>query len=74
MKKYICVLLITLICSLAYAEELKLVGSLKSKTYHYATCRYAKKINESYIVIFKSVDMAKRTGYQPCKICKPEDK
>ncbi|MBN1381786.1 MAG: hypothetical protein JXA41_08940 [Deltaproteobacteria bacterium] len=46
-------------------------ASKNSTTYHYPTCRIAKKIKAENLVKFQTPAEAKKAGYQPCKICKP---
>ena len=55
-------------------QDTKYVGSSKSNKYHYTWCRWAKKINDSNLVIFNSVEEARNAGYVPCKVCKPPAK
>ena len=52
-------------------KEYKYVGSVKSKKYHYLTCKWAQKISPANRVYFKSAKEAREAGYVPCKICKP---
>ena len=49
----------------------KFYASKKSNKYHYPSCRWAKKIKASNLIIFSSVGEAKRAGYVPCKVCRP---
>ena len=47
------------------------VASKNATTYHYPTCRLAKKISEANLIKFANPAEAKKAGYQPCKTCKP---
>jgi len=49
----------------------KFYASRKSNKYHYPWCKWAKRINPSNLIIFDSVEEAKRAEYIPCKVCKP---
>ena len=46
-------------------------GSQKSDKFHYPSCRYAKKILKTNLIIFESRQDALDAGYVPCKVCKP---
>jgi len=52
-------------------KEYKYIGSVKSKKYHYLTCKWAQKISPANRVYFKSAKEAREAGYVPCKVCKP---
>ncbi|MGB4243950.1 MAG: MBL fold metallo-hydrolase [Dethiobacteria bacterium] len=47
------------------------VGSAKSNTYHYPSCRYVKNILVENKVWFGTVYDAQKAGYTPCKVCNP---
>ncbi len=49
----------------------KYVGSTKSNKYHYPGCRYAKQIQWTNEIWFKSKEEAETAGYVPCGVCKP---
>ncbi len=51
----------------------KYVASSESKTYHLASCMWAKKIKPENLVGFSSEKKAETAGYQPCKICLKKD-
>lgn len=46
-------------------------GSKKSNKYHYPWCRWAKKIKPYNLIVFDSVEEAKRARYVPGKVCRP---
>ena len=46
-------------------------GSKNSRKYHRPTCDWAQKISRHNLIVFKSTDSAKRSGYEPCSICNP---
>ena len=50
-------------------QDLKIVASDTTKTYHQAACRFANKIKPAHRVEFASVDEAQKVGYTPCKVC-----
>ncbi len=50
-----------------------LVGSVTTKKYHRADCRYAAKIAEKNRVYFASSKEAIEAGFSPCKVCDPGD-
>lgn len=52
-------------------REISYVGSARSNKYHYPTCVWAGKIKSSNLVSFSSPEHAQRSGYVPCKVCKP---
>lgn len=47
------------------------VGSSKSNKYHYPSCRYAKQITPGNLIWFNGEIEAQRSGYVPCKVCRP---
>jgi hypothetical protein len=49
----------------------KFHASRKSNKYHYPWCKWAKRIKPYNLIIFNSVEKAKRAGYIPCKVCRP---
>lgn len=50
----------------------KYVGSKDSDKYHTPACQWAKKITTENLVWFQTADEAKKIGYQPCGVCKPQ--
>lgn len=61
-------LLVLSVAAVAYGE---IWGSVKSKSYHLASCRYVKKTWKGYRIRFDSVADARTAGYKPCEVCKP---
>ena len=55
----------------AQRQEIAYVGSARSNKYHYPTCVWARKIKPSNLVGFSSPEEAQRSGYVPCKVCRP---
>ncbi len=51
--------------------EVVYVGSKTSNKYHLPSCKWAKMINPSKLITFKSVKEAQEQGYHPCPVCKP---
>ena len=49
----------------------ELMGSVTSKKYHRADCRYVLKIKPENCIYFQSIEDAEGQGYLPCKICSP---
>lgn len=47
-------------------------GSSKSNKYHLPSCTWAQKISSANKVWFKTKEEAKKMGYQPCGVCKPD--
>ena len=47
------------------------IASSNSHKFHYANCRWGKKISEKNKVTFNSRSDAISQGYEPCKVCKP---
>ena len=50
-------------------ENAGVVGNKNSLKYHAKDCRYATKISEENIALFKSADDAISEGYKPCGVC-----
>ncbi|MBT0665192.1 hypothetical protein KI809_12870 [Geobacter pelophilus] len=46
-------------------------GSIKSKSYHLASCRYVKKTGKNNRIKFDSAVTARDAGYKPCEVCRP---
>lgn len=64
------VICFTLIASVAFSAT-TYVGSSSSNKYHYTTCKWAQKILPENLVTFNSPEEAMKSGYMPCKVCKP---
>ena len=54
-----------------YKQDQNLVGSIRSKTYHYPSCPIVGGIGEENKVFFANSDEAKKQGYKPCEFCRP---
>lgn len=46
-------------------------GSDTTHIYCYPTCRHARRITDRHRVAFRSDAEAARSGYRPCKVCRP---
>lgn len=68
-KLFIVVVILFFIPVLTFAAEYW--GSKKSNKYHYPTCHAAQRINPGNLIKFNSPEEAQKSGYVPCKICKP---
>ena len=56
----------------AHAQsDVTYVGNKNSKKFHRPTCRWAKRIKTTNVVVFKSRKEATDAGYVTCKVCKP---
>jgi len=73
MKKRISILLTILFMLIlpvfAYASDY--VGNARTHKFHYASCYYVAKMNESNKVWFETREEAIEAGYIPCKVCRP---
>lgn len=58
-------------CSFAQGE---FIGNLRSKKYHYDSCKWAKQIKPENRVYFSMPEEAVAKGYTPCGICRPPTK
>lgn len=67
----ICLALLILLIAASAALSGEFWGSAKSDVYHYPDCRYAKKIDPMFLLRFSSAELARDTGYRPCKVCRP---
>jgi len=47
------------------------VASAQREVFHKPSCRWAKKISRSNLIVFKTRDEAIKSGRRPCKVCKP---
>jgi micrococcal nuclease len=70
MKKALLVLALCLFTVSAFAQDLY-VGSIKSNKYHYLDCKFAKRIETKNLRYFSSPEEAIKSGYYPCRICRP---
>ena len=72
MKKIFLILGILVLCaSTLMAGSDYYVGSKRSNKYHTPECPMVKRIYPSNKVIFYSIAQAIKSGYIPCRICKP---
>ncbi len=55
----------------AAPAEVVYVGSKTSNKYHYPSCKWAKTIKPSKLIVFHSAAEAQELGYSPCPVCKP---
>jgi O-6-methylguanine DNA methyltransferase len=46
-------------------------GSDTTRIFCFPTCRAARRITDRHRVPFRSTDHARRSGYRPCKLCRP---
>ncbi len=51
--------------------EVTYVGNKNSKKFHRPTCKWAKRIKSSNVVVFKARKEAVEAKYIACKVCKP---
>ena len=51
------------------AQQVNFLGDTKSKKYHYPSCKRAPKGQQG--VAIDSPMSAQRSGFKPCKVCKP---
>ena len=50
------------------------VGSKNGNKYHYKTCKFAQNIKPENFIEFKSIKEAVENGYEPCGICKSDNR
>ena len=56
----------------AHAQtEVAYVGNKSSKKFHRPTCKWAKRIKSSNVVVFKIRKEAADSSFIACKVCKP---
>jgi O-6-methylguanine DNA methyltransferase len=46
-------------------------GSKTTRIYCFPTCRHARRVDQKYLMRFRSESDAKHAGYRPCKVCRP---
>lgn len=56
----------------ALAAEKAYLGNKNSKKYHVAACTWAQKIAPRNRIEFSTAEEAKKAGFIPCKICRPD--
>jgi hypothetical protein len=69
--KRITVITVVFLLIASFALSAEFWGSKNSNKYHYPNCKWAQKINPGNLVVFKSPNDAVKSGYIPCKVCKP---
>jgi O-6-methylguanine DNA methyltransferase len=52
-------------------EGIRYTGSDSTHVFCFPTCRYARRINSTHRVYFRSEAAAASAGYRPCKACRP---
>lgn len=53
------------------SEEVKYIGNARSKVFHRPDCEWAQKTALHNRVEFSSREEAIKSGYRPCKVCRP---
>lgn len=53
------------------STALAFVGNSKTMKFHVETCRTIKNMNEANRVKIATREQAVKSGYVPCKICRP---
>lgn len=71
MKKFLALLVATIVLMTAHVLAANYVGNANSKKFHYSDCSAAQKIKSSNRVEFSSREEAINMGYVPCKKCQP---
>ena len=71
MKKFLALIVASIVLMTAHVLAANYVGNASSKKFHYANCTYAQKIKASNRVEFSSREEAINNGYIPCKKCSP---
>lgn len=78
MKKLVSIFLsfvfIAMSCGINFAECKNFVASKSSNKYHTADCGIAKNIKTENQICFNTQEEAKKAGYAPCGVCKPDEK
>lgn len=47
------------------------IGNTRSGIFHYDSCQYVYRMNDSNKVYFDSREDAVDAGYRPCRVCRP---
>ena len=47
------------------------IGNARSGIFHYDSCQYVYRMNDSNKVYFDSREDAVDAGYRPCRVCRP---
>jgi len=53
------------------STALAFVGNSKTMKFHIETCRTIKNMNDSNRVKIATKEQAVKSGYVPCKVCRP---
>ena len=54
-------------------EKKEIIGNKITLKFHYSTCPFAKRISTENMIIFSSIQEAKKKGYTPCTCIFNED-
>lgn len=54
------------------ARGVRYLGSATTRIYCHPSCRHARRITERHLVEFRDARQASRTGYRPCRDCRPQ--
>ena len=50
---------------------IRYIGSDTTHIVCHPTCHHARRVTDRHRITFRSMDEAARSGYRPCKICRP---
>lgn len=53
------------------SSALAFVGNMRTHKFHVDDCRTVKRMNEANKVQFQTRKQAVKSGYVPCKVCRP---
>jgi len=70
MRKLISILLLLLVL-VPVVLGAEFWGSTKSNKYHFPSCKWAHRISPQNLIKFSSPGDAQKSGYVPCKVCRP---
>lgn len=65
------VALTIILLMLLVSSALAFVGNSKTMKFHIETCRTIKKMNNANRVKIATREQAIKSGYVPCKVCRP---
>ncbi len=54
------------------ARGVRYLGSATTRIYCHPSCRHARRITERHLVEFRDPGAAVRSGYRPCRDCRPQ--
>ena len=66
-----CLLALCLVVSFSASTHAEYLASKKSMRYHFPSCKWAQKIGPQNLIVFKTMEEAKKAGATPCKVCRP---